>query len=235
MKKFFLLGVLTFLLTACSDNVATITPEEFNELEKGMTVEEVNNIVGGKAEKIEKIEGIDGENHTFNGEDGLEEDPSVILFFSKGKLDVLTEIGLITEDNVIKEVTEAPTESYDLADEAEKNAKVNPAEAGAMLYDKNEEKFKGMQYYFKGELIKTESVNGLFDNPSGALIVKNKEGYIMPIFPPYEIEVAEGDQIEVWGPLSGDGYSSSDLGVDNVVGIAGAINAVQIDINGERQ
>lgn len=117
--------------------------------------------------------------------------------------------------------------------EAEANAEEYPAKPGAMLYDKNEEKFEGMNYYFKGTLVKIERVEGLFNKMEDAFLVKNEQGYVMPIFPPYEIDVAEGDEIEVWGPLSGDGYDSSDLGVDNVVGVTGAMNATRIDINGE--
>lgn len=115
------------------------------------------------------------------------------------------------------------------------NAEKHPAKPGAMLYDKTDSKFKGMNYHFKGELISVEKIEGLFGNMEDALLVKNEQGYVMPIFLPYEISAAVGDEIEVWGPLSGDGYASSDLGVDNVVGITGAMNATRIDVNGEMQ
>ncbi|MEX3713670.1 hypothetical protein ABFV99_14850 [Cytobacillus horneckiae] len=237
MKRLFAIGLFTIFLAACSSNeIVTISPEEFNKLKEGMTTKEVEEVIGGKSDNIEKIDGTKAENHIYKGDNGVTDDSEVILYFSNGKLEVLTEIGLISEETTPEENKKNQEEAAEgFITLAEQNAIEYPAEPGSILYDKNEEKFKGMQYYFKGELIKTESVDGLFNNPSGALIVKNEEGYIMPIFPPYEIEVAEGDQIEAWGPLSGDGYSSSDLGVDNVVGIAGAINAVQIDINGERQ
>ena len=39
--------------------------------------------------------------------------------------------------------------------------------------------------------------------------------------------------LEAFCPLSGDGYASSDSGVDNVVGVAGAMNAFELEINGE--
>jgi len=113
------------------------------------------------------------------------------------------------------------------------NAEEYPAKPGAMLYDKTESKFKGMNYHLKGELIKIEKVEGLFGVMEDALLVKNEQGYVMPIFPPYEVSASVGDEIEVWGPLSGDGYASSDLGVDNVVGMTGAMNATRIDVNGE--
>lgn len=115
--------------------------------------------------------------------------------------------------------------------EAEANAIEYPAKPGAMLYDKTEEKFKGMNYHFKGELVKIEKVEGIA-GMENALLVKNEQGYIMPIFPPFEMDANVGDEIEVWGPLSGDGYASSDLGVDNVVGVTGSVNATKITING---
>lgn len=136
-----------------------------------------------------------------------------------------------SEDQTEKESKKE--ETVDNRAEAEANAKENPAAPGKMLYDKSESKFKGMQYHFKGEFIKKMKVEGLAGQMENALLVKNDKGYVMPIFPPYDIEAAEGDEIEAWGPLSGDGYASSDLDVDNVVGVTGAMNASQINVNGE--
>lgn len=130
-------------------------------------------------------------------------------------------------------VIEPIENELDPKSEAEANAAKHPARPGAMLYDKTESKLKGMNYYFKGELVKVEKVEGSFGNMEDAFLVKNENGYVMPIFPPYEIEAAVSDEIEAWGPLSGDGYASSDLGVDNVVGVAGAMNASQVSVNGE--
>lgn len=139
------------------------------------------------------------------------------------------------EEDQEAEWIDGEEQEKDFATEAEENAEEYPAKPGAMLYDKTEEKFKGMNYHFKGELVKIEKVEGLFGNMEDAFLVKNDNGYIMPIFPPYEMTASVGDEIEVWGPLSGDGYASSDLGVDNVVGVAGAMNATRVDINGEMQ
>ena len=140
------------------------------------------------------------------------------------------------EDAVEQEVEQVEEESgedeLDPQSEAELNAEEHPATPGKKLYD---EEFKGMQYYFKGELVKTELVEGLFGEIEEALLVKNDEGFILVIFPNYEIPVNAGDEVEAWGPLSGDGYASSDLGVDNVVGVTGAMNASIINVNGEMQ
>lgn len=150
--------------------------------------------------------------------------------------------GETEEKEIIEEVEEKKSEEtenvaddedeLDPQSEAELNAEEHPATPGKKLYD---EEFKGMQYYFKGELVKTELVEGLFGEMEEALLVKNDQGFILVIFPNYEIPVNAGDEVEAWGPLSGDGYASSDLGVDNVVGVTGAMNASIINVNGEMQ
>lgn len=138
-----------------------------------------------------------------------------------------TEVNEINNDS---DVNNEEDDKPDLKTEAEANANEHPATPGKKLFD---EEFKGMNYYFKGNLVKTELVEGLFGNMEEALLVKNENGYILVIFPPYEIDVAEGDEIEAWGPLSGDGYASTDLEVDNVVAVTGAMNASLISVNGE--
>lgn len=135
----------------------------------------------------------------------------------------------------IESATETATETTEESDpkaEAESNATEHPATPGKMLYG---EEFEGMQYYFKGELVKTESVEGLYGDMETALLVKNENGFVLVIFPPYSVEANVGDTIEAWGPLSGDGYKSSDLGIDNVVGVTGGMNASIINVNGEQQ
>ncbi|MEA0563496.1 hypothetical protein [Lysinibacillus irui] len=140
-----------------------------------------------------------------------------------------------TEDKsnaVVKPKTESKSTTMS---EGESNAEQYPAKPGAMLYDKTESKFKGMEYYFKGEVVAVKSLEGLFGNMENALLIKNDQGYVLPVFPPYEIDVNIGDTLEATGPLSGDGYAASDLGVSNVVGMTGAMNATQISVNGEIQ
>lgn len=161
---------------------------------------------------------------TEKNEENLKEEQSVE---STEKEEPIKEVDTPKEEDVEEEVN--------FKTEGEANAEENPAIPGAMLFDKTEEKFKGMQYHFVGKLVKIEKVEGLFGNMENALLVRNDKGFVLPIFPPYEIEVIEGDEIEAWGPLSGDGYSSSDLGIDNVVGVTGAMNATQVDVNGEMQ
>jgi hypothetical protein len=110
------------------------------------------------------------------------------------------------------------------------NANTNPAKPGVMLYDKSETYFKGMNYFFEGEIIGTTTLENV--TSGNAWLVKNTNGYVMPI-EYYNFSAVQGDSIKVWGTLSGLGYASSDLGVDNVVGVAGSMHALSVEINGK--
>jgi len=102
-----------------------------------------------------------------------------------------------------KEEVEEKDEKVDYKTESVANAKEHAAKPGAMLYDKTEKKFAGMNYHFKGTLVKVEKVEELFGKMGDALLVKNELGYVMAIFPPYEVTVVEGDEIEAWGTSLG--------------------------------
>lgn len=210
--------------------IATITPEKFKQIEIGMSYDQVKRIIGGTAKNDDKF------NETvatlyFDGEGGVNEDSSITIVFNGGIADIIMEDGLITKQEDVKPQTESSKPST--VTEGEANAESYPAKPGAMLYDKTESKFKGMEYYFKGEVVGVKKLEGLFGNMEDAFLVKNNNGYVLPIFPPYAIDASIGDTVEVWGPLSGDGYAASDLGVNNVVGMTGAMNATQINVNGE--
>lgn len=131
-----------------------------------------------------------------------------------------------------KQQTKEKDKKPDLKAEAEANALEHPVKPGKKLFG---EEFLGMPYYFKGKLVKRELVEGVFDEAEEALLVKNENNFILVIFPPYEIEAAEGDEIEAWEHLSGDGYASTDLNIDNVVGVTGGLNASIINVNGEQK
>lgn len=137
-----------------------------------------------------------------------------------------------TQTEEKQQVKEEKDKKTDLKTEAEANAVEHPAKPGKKLFG---EEFLGMPYYFKGKLVKKELVEGVFDEAEKALLVKNENNFILVIFPPYEIEAAEGDEIEAWGHLSGDGYASSDLNINNVVGVTGGLNASIINVNGEQK
>ncbi|MFJ7407551.1 MULTISPECIES: hypothetical protein [unclassified Lysinibacillus] len=219
-------------ITASTDSekmkVATITPEEFKQIETGMSYDQVKKIIGGTATNDKNFnESV--VSLYFDGEGGVDEDSSVTIMFNGGKADVIIEYGLITKQEETKPQSEPSEPTY--ITEGEANAEKYPAEPGAMLYDKTESKFKGMNYYFKGELIGVKKLEGLFGNMEDALLIKNEQGYVMPVFTPHEIDASNGDILEFWGPLSGDGYAASDLGVNNVVGMTGAMNATEVGIH----
>ena len=122
--------------------------------------------------------------------------------------------------------------TFDFKTECEENAKNNPATVGSILVTKGDYDFTGMKYYFNGEIIGKNTIeNDVGD--SSVWLVENKNGYVMPIqYNQFNAEV--GDKVEVWGTLSGDGYSSP-KGIENVVEETGSMNAIIVSINGEEQ
>lgn len=128
--------------------------------------------------------------------------------------------------------TPEPEEEMTFQEECEKNAEEYPAKPGAVLYTKGEHHFTGMEYYFKGEILKFDIIENNVGDPS-IWLVKNDNGYVMPI-QHEEFEAEIGDVIEVWGTLSGDGYSNAE-GINNVVGQTGSMHAMIIKVNGENQ
>lgn len=114
-------------------------------------------------------------------------------------------------------------------DEAEANAKKHEAIPGAMLYTKGSTDVTGMKYYFEGKIVANTRIDG-----KEAWLVKNKEGYVMPIIA-HEVfgEGKVGDKVKVWGTLTGDGYEASKYKQDNVVGMTGSMQLIQVNINGK--
>ncbi|MGF0471138.1 hypothetical protein ACQQ6W_16020 [Lysinibacillus fusiformis] len=211
-------------------NDPIVTNDEFNKLKKGMSYEEVKKIVGGKA-KEEHVNSYNSSivEYIFEGDDNSK----ISLLFVNEKLDYKS--GFANEEESIVTNSKTQEESATFQSKGELNAEQHPAKSGAILYDKTESKFKGMEYYFKGEVVGVKSLEGLFGDMEDAILIKNEQGYVLPVFPPYEIDVNIGDTVEASGPLSGDGYATSDLGVSNVVGMTGAMNATQVNVNGEIQ
>ena len=113
-------------------------------------------------------------------------------------------------------------------DKAELNAEKFPAGPGSTLVTKGDHNFTGMDYYFRGEVIKITIIENSVGNPS-AWLVKNDKGYVMPIQHD-GFEASEGDMVEVWGTLTGNGYSNFE-GIDNVVGETGSMHAITVEVN----
>lgn len=149
--------------------------------------------------------------------------PVIIAFIIEASQDQ----SLVTSrDDLIKE-------DKDFKTLCEENSAKHPAKAGAVLYNNDSHKeFKGMKYYFEGEIVGFSTIENNVGNPS-IWLVKNNEGYVMPIQHEY-FEAGEGDIVQVWGTLSGNGYAKI-KGIDNVVGQTGSIHAMIVTVNGEEQ
>ena len=136
------------------------------------------------------------------------------------------------ESTSIAESSTTQEDELDFKVEAENNAKEYPASAGKILYDKKDNKFKGMNYFFEGEIIGDIKLNNVTSGE--AWLVKNSDGYVMPVEYDY-FKANQGDNVKIWGTLSGLQFSSSDLGVENVVGATGSMHAMSVEVNGETQ
>ncbi|MDA2519798.1 hypothetical protein PDN73_29055 [Bacillus cereus] len=119
-----LLFVVT-LLSACSSEEVTISKEEFPKLKEGMSISEVEKIVGGKGK--EEINSVDSSlvEYTYPALDGIEKDGYVYILFNSGKVSTILDYGLLKkkvqpqkEDAATKDTAEpvqkntpAPTQS----------------------------------------------------------------------------------------------------------------------------
>lgn len=143
-----------------------------------------------------------------------------------------TDIDETKQDEEIVSETHSEEEPIDFKTECEENAKENPATTGAILVTKGDYNFTGMNYYFKGEVIEMAMIENDIGDPS-VWLVENEDGYVMPIqHEHFEAEI--GDEVEVWGTLTGNGYANFE-GIDNVVGETGSMHAMMATINGEEQ
>ena len=114
-------------------------------------------------------------------------------------------------------------------EQAEKNAEEYPAGPGRVLATKGNHDFTGMPYYFKGELIEA-GTDEVFKGKT-IWLIKNEKGYVIPV-EMLDGETADvGAEVEVWGTLSGEGYSFPN--VENVVGETGYLIMMQYAIDGE--
>ncbi|NLY31597.1 MAG: hypothetical protein GX065_02195 [Firmicutes bacterium] len=89
-----------------------------------------------------------------------------------------------------------------------------------------------MDYYFTGEIIQLNIIENSVGDPS-VWLVRNEHGYVIPIQHSY-FEAKVGDTVEVWGTLSGNGYTNVE-GVGNVVGQTGSMHAMLVTVNEEPQ
>jgi len=135
LKKLLYIGSLSvLLLAACGDeNIATITPDEFKKLEQGMSLDEVEEIVGGKSKNPEAKENEDLRLFLdYDGENGIDKESSVSLVFKDGKLETLIETGLLEPK---KELTKEEKEKID-ENIAQIISKVSTEEVEKIITDK---------------------------------------------------------------------------------------------------
>lgn len=116
--------------------------------------------------------------------------------------------------------TTTETKPADYKITAKENAKKHPTAPGKNL---SGPEFKGMPYYFKGEIV-GQAQPADFDGKF-VLYVKDANGYVMPIGGIFgEEPYSKGETIEVFGMLSGEKWK---VPVDNIVGTTGFINAME--------
>lgn len=102
MRKFtIIVFLIVFMLVGCGAQVK-VTPEAFKSIKEGITYEEMVEKIGGKPKSENKI-GEDIIEYKYDGENGVEDDPTVYFLFSDGKLDTKIELGLITKSESSEE------------------------------------------------------------------------------------------------------------------------------------
>lgn len=117
-----------------------------------------------------------------------------------------------------------------LKTEAEANAQEFPAKPGAVLVTKGDFKFTGKKYYFKGTFVDYGAPEIFTED--NTWLVKNENGYVMPITMKPDMQANVGDEVEVWGTLTGEGFQTIP-GIDNVVGQTGQMIMMICNVNGE--
>ncbi|PDG49980.1 hypothetical protein AWL34_15940, partial [Listeria monocytogenes] len=144
-------------------------------------------------------------------------------FIKNGVLNKVETVTLTGSDKEDKK----ESENVSFKDEAEQGSERYTATAGKILYNNDTTNITGQRYHFSGEIIQKLQVDG-----ESAWLVKNDVGYVMPVFSE-DFDAAVGDNVEIWGTLTGDGYQASDFKVDNIVGMTGSMRIVQLNINGK--
>lgn len=115
MKKLFmaLLLVIVSALSACSTGDGKISKEEFKQIENGMSMKEVEKIVGGKGEESVNQYNPSLVEYKYPALDGVEEDGYVYILFSDSRVDVILDFGLLQkkEDNITKDTAKSEQET----------------------------------------------------------------------------------------------------------------------------
>ncbi|MEB9684754.1 hypothetical protein BK742_25910 [Bacillus thuringiensis serovar pingluonsis] len=97
------ISLTVILISACSNADSTagstadgkISKEEFKQIKKGMSMEEVEKIVGGKGEENVNQYNTSLVEYTYPALDGAVQDGYVYILFNDGKVDVILDFGLL--------------------------------------------------------------------------------------------------------------------------------------------
>ncbi|MDA1664849.1 hypothetical protein PDK09_05005 [Bacillus cereus] len=108
-----LLLVIVSALSACSTGDGKISKEEFKQIENGMSMKEVEKIVGGKGEESVNQYNPSLVEYKYPALDGVEEDGYVYILFSDSRVDVILDFGLLQkkEDNITKDTAKSEQET----------------------------------------------------------------------------------------------------------------------------
>ncbi|HDR6268915.1 TPA: hypothetical protein QCU37_006118 [Bacillus cereus] len=108
-----LLLVIVSVLSACSTGDGKISKEEFKQIENGMSMKEVEKIVGGKGEESVNQYNPSLVEYKYPALDGVEEDGYVYILFSDSRVDVILDFGLLQkkEDNITKDTAKSEQET----------------------------------------------------------------------------------------------------------------------------
>ncbi|MFF2240122.1 hypothetical protein COK37_29770 [Bacillus thuringiensis] len=108
-----LLLVIVSVLSACSTGDGKISKEEFKQIENGMSMKEVEKIVGGKGEESVNQYNPSLVEYKYPALDGVEEDGYVYILFSDSRVDVILDFGLLQkkEDNITKDTAKPEQET----------------------------------------------------------------------------------------------------------------------------
>ncbi|UOQ93432.1 membrane lipoprotein lipid attachment site-containing protein [Halobacillus shinanisalinarum] len=98
MKRILLTLSAMALLGACSEAETTLSKEEFEQLEEGMTHGEVIEVAGGQAADTIDDGALGGKELTYKGEGGVEKDSEVYLYFEGEKLSMIVDSGLMEKE-----------------------------------------------------------------------------------------------------------------------------------------
>lgn len=139
-----LLLVVVTVLSACSSKEVTISKDEFKKLKKGMSISEVEKIVGGKGQ--EEINSVDSSiiEYTYPALDGVDSDGYVFILFSSGKVSTIIDYGLLKKEEQPKKDVTATKESVKTVDWEEKIKEIASSDKSTT------EKFDEVSKYAQG-------------------------------------------------------------------------------------